>query len=100
MAAAPPMRATAFGLDIEADAPLSFLRHAVAKPAGRRLSISVHPQETARALWPADSELICDERVAGGGVNYRIETRPGSGYLISGPEYGAHLLSSDGRRLR
>src|ERR1700685_831684 len=96
----PPMRWTAFGLDIEAATPLSFLRHATASPTGRPLSISVHPEETARERWPAGSELICDERLPDGGVNYRIETHPDRGYLISGPEYGAHLLSADGRRLR
>jgi hypothetical protein len=100
MTDAPPMRATAFGLDVEATSPLSFLEHATAEPTGRPLSISVHTQEAARSQWPADSELICDERVPGGAVNYRIETHPGSGYLISGPEYGAHLLSADGQRLR
>jgi len=94
------MRATAFGLDVEAATPLSFLRHAVAKPTGRPLSISVHPDETARERWPQGSELICDERLPGGAVNYRIEAHPDSGYLVSGPEYGAHLLSADGRHLR
>jgi hypothetical protein len=94
------MRATAFGLDVEAATPLSFLRHAVAKPTGRPLSISVHPGVTARELWPAGGELICDERLPDDGVNYRIESHPDHGYLISGPEYGAHLLSADGRRLR
>jgi hypothetical protein len=100
MAEHAPMRATAFGLDIEAATPLSFLRHAIARPTGRPLSISVHAEATARELWPQGSELICDERLPDGGVNYRIETRPDYGYLISGPEYGAHLLSADGRRLR
>jgi hypothetical protein len=96
----PAMRATAFGLDIEAATPLSFLRHAVAKPSGRPLSISVRPEELARERWPAGGELICDERLSDGDVNYRIETHPDDGYLISGPEYGAHLLSADGRHLR
>jgi hypothetical protein len=100
MAEHAPMRATAFGLDIEAATPLSFLRHATASPTGRPLSISVHPEQPARELWPAGSELICDERLPDGGVNYRIETHPDHGYLIAGPEYGAHLLSADGRRLR
>jgi hypothetical protein len=100
MAEHAPMRATAFGLDIEAATPLSFLRHATASPTGRPLSISVHPEQAARELWPQGSELICDERLPDGAVNYRIETHPDSGYLISGPEYGAHLLSADGRRLR
>ena len=100
MAEHAPMHATAFGLDIDAATPLSFLRHATAKPTGRQLSISVHRAQAAREIWPQDSELICDERLPDGGVNYRIETHPDHGYLISGPEYGAHLLSADGRRLR
>jgi hypothetical protein len=33
-------------------------------------------------------------------VNFRIETHPQEGYLLFGPEYGAHLLSADGSRLR
>ena len=60
----------------------------------------MHPEETARELWPPGGELICDERIPDGEVNYRVETHPDGGYLISGPEYGAHLLSADGRRLR
>jgi hypothetical protein len=100
MAEHAPMRATAFGLDIEAATPLSFLRHATARPTGRPLSISVHPEEPAREIWPQGSELICDERLPDGGVNYRIETHPDHGYLISGPEYGAHLLCAGGRHLR
>src|ERR1700684_1880321 len=100
MAARAPMRATAFGLDIEADTPLSFLSHASAKPAGRPLSISVHPEETARELWPAGGELICDERLPDGGVNYRIETHPDGGYLIHGPEYGGDPLFARRPRLR
>ncbi len=94
------MRATAFGLDIEATTALSFLRHASAAPTGRRLSICVRPDARARELWPAGGELICDERVPDGGVNYRIETHADGGYLISGAEYGAHLLSADGRQLQ
>lgn len=92
-------RATAFGLDIDSEAALSFLAAASAAPTGRSLSISVQAEGAARADWPKDSELICDERTPDGGVNFRIETHQESGYLISGPEYGAHLLSSDGGRL-
>jgi hypothetical protein len=94
------MRATAFGLDVEADTPLSFLSHSSATPTGRPLSVSVEAGGTARSQWPAGGELICDERGPGGGVNFQIETHPGQGYLISGPEYGSHLLAADGRRLR
>lgn len=91
--------ATAFGLDIASDAELSFLDGASTMPSGRELSVSVQPEGSARAGWPEDSALICDERTPDGGVNFRIESHPDSGYLISGPEYGAHLLSADGSHL-
>lgn len=94
------MRATAFGLDIACKSPLSFLAGARARPTGRELAISVHADDTATATWPAGGRLICDERLPDGGVNFRIETHPQEGYLLSGPQYGAHLLSADGSRLR
>ncbi len=100
MAPAVAMRATAFGLDVDAASTLPFLSHATAKPTGRPLSLSVHADVPARSQWPAGAELICDERSPGGSVNFQFETHPDSGYLISGPEYGAHLLSADGQRLR
>ncbi len=100
MAGPPPATMTAFGLDIDATTPISFLSHALAKPTGRSLSISVHTEEAVVTQWPAGSELICNERLPSGDVNYRMEAHPDSGYLISGPEYGAHLLSVDGRRLQ
>lgn len=94
------MRATAFGLDIDATEPISFLSGASAVPTGRALSLSVHTQDSARAHWASPSTLICDEVRPDGEVNFQIESNPDAGYLIAGPEYGAHLLSSDGRRLR
>jgi hypothetical protein len=42
---------------------------------------------------------VCDERQPDGSVIFRIEADPVAGYLISGPEYGVHLLSGDGKRL-
>jgi hypothetical protein len=93
-------RATAFGLDIECDGALTFLDGACAAPTGRTISISVCPDETAAETWPDTGSVICDERTPDDGVNFRIETHPDTGFLIWGPEYGAHLLSADGRRLR
>jgi hypothetical protein len=90
---------TAFGLDIEATTRLSFLSGSSAVPTGRALSLSVHPNESARARWPSDGALICDEIRPNGEVNFRIESHADAGYLISGPEYGAHLLSTDGHHL-
>ncbi|MHB8242951.1 MAG: hypothetical protein ACYDHN_13300 [Solirubrobacteraceae bacterium] len=93
-------KATAFGLDIDATEPISFLSGALAVPTGRPLSLSVHAQDSARAHWAAPTTLICDEVRPDGQVNFQIESHPDAGYLIAGPEYGAHLLSGDGRRLR
>jgi hypothetical protein len=94
------MRATAFGLDIDATEPISFLSGALAAPTGRPLSLSVHAQDSARAHWASHSTLICDEVRPDRQVNFQIESHPDAGYLIAGPEYGAHLLSSSGDRLR
>jgi hypothetical protein len=92
-------KATAFGLDIDTTEPISFLIGASAAPTGRALSLSVHTGDSARAHWASPSTLICDEVRPDGAVNFQIESHPDAGYLIAGPEYGAHLLSSDGRRL-
>lgn len=93
-------RATAFGLDLDSTTRLPFLDGSSAKPTGRAVSISAHTDEAARLHWPEGGKLICDERGPDGGVNFRIETHPDTGYLISGPQYGAHLLSADGGLLR
>ncbi len=92
-------RATAFGLDIDSQETLAFLEGSSVAPTGRAVAVSVEAEGAARGSWPEDSELICDERTPGGGVNFRIESHPHSGYLIAGPEYGAHLLSAEGSRL-
>ena len=92
--------ATAFGLDVACETPLRFLHGASAKATGRTLALSTHPDDAARELWPADAELICDERLADGSVSISIERDAQAGYLIAGPAYGAHLLSADGTRLR
>lgn len=93
------MKATAFGLDVDYEVPLAFLEGSVASHTGRTLEISVLAGDAAKLDWPRDAELVCDERQPDGSVNFRIEAHPESGYLISGPEYGAHLLSADGSRV-
>jgi HPr kinase/phosphorylase len=50
--------------------------------------------------WPESARLVCDERQPDGRAIYQIEADPEAGYLLRGPEYGAHLLSADARRLR
>lgn len=100
--------ATAFGLDVHSEIPLAFLEGSAARPServlspsGRTLSISMQTGDDAtRPDWPESAELVCDERRPDGSVIFQIEAHPEAGYLISGPEYGAHLLSADGRRLR
>jgi hypothetical protein len=97
---AAPIRTTAFGLDIETASALAFLEGSSALPSGRTLALGVNRDEGASAHWPTtDTSLICDEVRPDGEVNFRIESHPHAGWLIHGPEYGAHLLSVDGRRL-
>jgi hypothetical protein len=90
------MTNTAFGLDLESELPLEFLGGASAEPTGRSLEIEL--RSGLRSSWPASAELVCDERGPDGAPIFQIES-DGRGYLISGPEYGAHLLSGDGHRL-
>jgi hypothetical protein len=97
--AKPSAGATAFGLDIRSQTPLLFLGSSSAAPTGRLLELGVHADSATAPSWPPSSTLICDERDAEGGVLFRIHSHPESGYLISGPSLGAHLLSVDGRRL-
>ena len=41
-----------------------------------RVSISVRPGTRRTLGWPADAELVCDERQPDGAVNFRIEAHP------------------------
>jgi hypothetical protein len=94
------IRTTAFGLDIETASALAFLEGSSALPSGRTLALGVKRDEGMSARWPTTgTSLICDEVRPDGEINFRIESHPDAGWLIHGPEYGAHLLSVDGRRL-
>jgi hypothetical protein len=90
-------RATVFGLDVRSQVPLSFLEGSSAPPTGRELDIDA---AQAACDWPAGSQLICDERQPDGRPIFSIESHPQAGYRIRGPQYGTHLLSADGRRVR
>ncbi|HWA54314.1 MAG TPA: hypothetical protein VG816_09105 [Solirubrobacterales bacterium] len=92
-------RATAFGLDIQADADLPFLAGSAVRPTGRLLELAL--AESADGLWPDPGELISDQRLPDeGGINFQIARGAEHGYRIWGPSYGTHVLSADGRRLR
>jgi hypothetical protein len=91
--------ATVFGLDVSADVHLPFLEQAPAEPTGRRLEISVANGHSISTSWPDSAETVCDQREPNGGVNFRIESHPEAGYLIWGPSYGHHILSTDGKRV-
>ncbi|MHB8235245.1 MAG: hypothetical protein ACYDHT_11395, partial [Solirubrobacteraceae bacterium] len=92
--------ATVFGLDVRSQIPLAILARSSAPPTGRPLAIAARGRGAAKLDWPAASQLLCDERRPDGSVIFRIEADPEAGYLISGPDYGDHLLSPDGRRLQ
>jgi hypothetical protein len=93
------MRATAFGLDVESQIPLSLLERATAAPTGRALALSLAEAGAAEPPWPDSATLVCDERQPDGNSIYQIQAHPAAGYLISGPKHGAHRLSADGRLL-
>jgi hypothetical protein len=90
---------TVFGLDVRADRSLPFLEGSGASPTGRRLDVTVAAGVDALG-WPAEAELISDQRHPDGAVSFQIESNPAAGYRIGGPRYGASVLSADGARLR
>ncbi|HEX6688741.1 MAG TPA: hypothetical protein VF085_08760 [Solirubrobacterales bacterium] len=100
MSAGGGARATMFGLDVWTEETLPFLRGANAAATGRRLDVSLRDGGIEALEWPETAELISDERLPGGEVNFRIEADAEAGYLIWGPHYGASLLSADAQFLR
>jgi hypothetical protein len=88
--------ATVFGLDVVASRPLSFLDAATAAPTGRRLDLTLDPEEV-----PAPAEgapPICDERGRDGEVVFQIHRDDAGAYRFSGPAYGTTVLAADGAR--
>jgi hypothetical protein len=90
-------RSTAFGLDVESELPLTLLDGGAAQPTKRRLGVSL--QRGVRSALPAAAELVFEDRQPDGSLIYEVRSHPRAGYLIAGPGHGAHLLSTDGRRL-
>jgi hypothetical protein len=88
--------ATVFGLDVSADVDLPFLAGGSSDRTGRSLRISLAGSQAPAPRWPRSAEVICDQRIAGGAVNFRIEADPEAGFLIWGPRYGRHFLTVDG----
>lgn len=92
--------ATVFGIDVHTDTPVPLLGRPSATPTGRALHMSLEADHSEAQRLRGTGELLCDERKPSGAVNFQIEVSPETGYLIWGPEYGFHILSSDGSRLR
>jgi hypothetical protein len=86
--------ATAFGLDLDSEAPLPFLAGAGAgaRPTGRPLRVRYGEQPPD---WPEGARLISDERGPDGEIIFQIEAGE-RGYRIHGPAYGCSVLSGDG----
>ncbi|HEY0390968.1 MAG TPA: hypothetical protein VGC63_04595 [Solirubrobacterales bacterium] len=89
---------TVFGLDVRSDRILSFLEPGEAAPTGRGLELAML-EPPAAIDWPAAAELISDQRKPGGSVNFQIESDAELGFRIWGPEYGASVISPDGKSL-
>ena len=94
------IRATAFGLDVECETPILLLAGSTAAATGRTLELSLTGSGEARQGWPDSASLICDERAPDGASIFQVELDADAGYLISGPEYGTHLLSARATQLR
>ena len=91
--------ATAFGLDIESETPLALLdwsERTTHRPPARRLG--ERGSEAAMAIGLASACATTFSPTAASSTRSRRD--PEAGYLISGPEYGTHLLSRDGRLLQ
>jgi hypothetical protein len=91
--------ATVFGLDVWSDESLPCLRGASAASTGRVLDILIDRRDGV-GDWPPDARLISAQHEPDGTFAVRIEAHREAGYRLSGPRYGRHVLSSDGRRLR
>jgi hypothetical protein len=90
--------ATVFGLDVWSEEPLPYLQGARAPRTGRVLDVLVdHRGYTG---WEPGAKLISAQLDRDGTPAIRIEAHPDAGYQLSGPRYGRHVISPDGRRLR
>jgi hypothetical protein len=76
------------------------LRGARSTATGRTVSLTIDDTDTSVLPWPDGAELICDQHQPDDTEIFRIEAHQDAGYLISGSEYGAFLLSNDGRQLQ
>jgi hypothetical protein len=90
---------TVFGLDVWCDEQLQCLQGASAVQTGRVLDVVIDRREGADD-WPPDARLISGERQGDGSLAVWIEAHEDAGYRLSGPRYGRHTISADGRRLR
>ena len=90
---------TVFGLDVRSDEQIAVLEGARAKRTGRVLDVLVDRRRGV-ADWPAGGEMISVQRDREGSLVVRIDAHAQAGYRLSGPSYGRHILSPDGRRLR
>lgn len=90
---------TVFGLDVWSDEQLPCLQGATALQTGRVLDVLIDRREGV-THWPPDARLISAQRDKDGSFAVLIEAHEDAGYQLSGPRYGRHTISADGRRLR
>jgi hypothetical protein len=92
-------RATVFGLDVWMEETLPYLQGAGSPGTGRVLDVLIDRRDVPLE-WPTDAELISAQQEPDGTFAIRIDAHEEAGYQLSGPRYGRHVLSRDGRRLR
>jgi hypothetical protein len=90
---------TVFGIDVSSSIDVAFLERATAAPTGRPLQLHAVRRDETYSRWPREARSLCEERTASGELLFCVESAPQHGYMLSGPCYGAHMLSEDGRSL-
>jgi hypothetical protein len=93
-------RTTAFGLDVYASPAPGVLAGALAWPTSRWLDLRVDPLASEADDWPSDARPVGIQRDEHGEVRFTVAAHDRAGYRLAGDDYGEHVLSRDGLRLR
>jgi hypothetical protein len=94
------VRTTAFGLDVYASPAPAVLAGALAWPTSRWLDLRVDPLAARADGWPSDARQVGIQRDEHGEVRFTVAAHERAGYRLAGDDYGEHVLSRDGLRLR
>jgi len=97
----PTLRSRAFGLEVEADFPISGLPPARGPLNGSPTTVELVSTATLERAWRAAKPTrLEDTRDADGHLVLGIDRDDRLGYRLSAPNWGEYLSSADGRHLR